>query len=438
MRDLLISGFLLIFVVLSFRSTYAAYLLWGWAGLISLNAYVYGFMASVPFVQIFAVIALIDLFVRKDFSVKNYKTNRTTILFSIFLFHCFMCALFAYPGLVSNWELFWDIFKTILFCALMPLLADSRTRLHSLVVMIALAISFHGITDGLKFLVSAGGHNARGIPKFGDNNHFAMVLAMALPIIFYLTQYSAKKIIRWGFWGVVLLTVLAVVATNSRGGLLGLFAVAFWFILKSNRKFIGALVIGISAVMVTQLAPESWTERMQTIKSAEDDASFMSRVTAWKVSSAIAVTNPVFGGGFKAVQSHAVWAEFKDSPGILGFIDTPVTRSGVAAHSIWFQVLGDLGFLGLFIFIALIANAFITLREIKTMVKKADSSWRWAGDLANMLGAVMFVYVVSGSALSAAYFELPYIVMMLIEVIKQVLRSGLKSPSVLVSRGTNG
>ena len=72
------------------------------------------------------------------------------------------------------------------------------------------------------------------------------------------------------------------------------------------------------------------------------------------------------------------------------------------------------------------------------MVKKADSSWRWAGDLANMLGAAMFVYVVSGSALSAAYFELPYIVMMLIEVIKQVLRSGLKSPSVLVSRGTNG
>lgn len=437
MRDLLVLGFTSVFLVLSLRSTYAAYLLWGWVGLISINSYLYGFMISVPYAQVFAIICLLSLFLRKEFSFKDYRSNRTAVLFIIFSIHCLIGALLAYPGLVRNWELFGNVIKTVLFCALMPLVANSRFRLHTLVAMIALGVSFHGLIDGLKFLASAGGHNARGIAKFGDNNHYAMVLVMISPILFYMAQYSAKKIVRWGFWGLLLITILAVVATNSRGGLLGLFAAAVWFILKSDRKFVGSLVIGLSALMVVQLAPETWTERMQTIKTAEDDASFMSRVTAWKVSSAIAVSHPIFGGGFRAVQSHAVWAEFKDSPGILGFIDTPQTRSGVASHSIWFEVMGDLGFVGLFIFIALIVNAFITLGEIKNLVKMAGHSWCWAGDLANMLGATMFVYVVSGSALSAAYFELPYIVMMLMEAIKQNVRSSLISPAMVVSRGTN-
>lgn len=430
MRDLLALCAMLVFVPLAIRHTFVAYLLWGWAGLISLNNYLYGFMIPVPYVQVFAMIALGSWFWTKDPERRPFAANRTTTLLIIFLVHGLMCALLAYPGLVRNWELYGNMVKTALFCVLMPLLATSRLRIHAIVLMVVLATAFHGALDGLKFLSSGGAHNARGMAKFGDNNQFALVLLMVLPLIYYLYQYTARRWVQMGFAAGALLTVLAIVATASRGALLGLVALAIWVILQSRRKLTGLVLVALMGFMVIQLAPERWQSRMETIKTAEDDSSFMGRVAAWKVNSAIALANPVFGGGFRVVENHPVWDRFVGQPGLLGFVDTPLlSRSGVAAHSIWFEVLGDLGFVGFFIFVALLINTFVTLKEIRALVKRGDEACRWARDLADLVGASMVTYIVSGSLLSAAYFETPYILMMLLEVIKlQLQRKGSTAP----------
>jgi len=129
-----------------------------------------------------------------------------------------------------------------------------------------------------------------------------------------------------------------------------------------------------------------------------------------------------------------VWDQFKHSPGLLGFVDTPMlARSGVASHSIWFEVMGDLGFVGFFIFVALLVNAFLTRREIKALVEQEGGTYRWATDLTDMLCASLFAYVVSGSLLSAAYFETPYMLMMLLEVIKIHLKHALQPKPKCVS-----
>lgn len=420
MRDLVFLWFMLISVFLAVRNTFVSYLLWGWSGLIAINYYLYGFMAGIGYAQIYALITIILIYAKKDANLQKFKLNRTSILMLIFLAHGFLSALFAYPDLERNWELFGNVIKTILFCLFMPMVVVSRFRVHALVLIIALAISFHGVLDGLKFIASGGGHNAQPIKKFGDNNHLALILLMVLPFLYYLFQFSAKKIVRLGFLAVLLLIVLAIVTTHSRGALVGLFAIALWIILKSQKKILGAILISLCAVMVIQLAPDKWSQRMETIQAADEDASFMGRVASWKVNSAIAVAHPWLGGGFRAVQSHPVWDRFKDSPGLLGFVATPtLTRSGVAAHSIWFEVLGDQGIVGLLLFSALIINVFITRREIWKLIKQSGQSFLWAGVLADMLGASMLAYVVAGSLLSAAYFELPYICMMIMEVIKQ-------------------
>ena len=371
MRDLVFLGFMLVSVFLAVRNTFVSYLLWGWAGLIAINYYLYGFMAGIGYVQIYALITIVLIFAKKNINSQKFKFDRTSVLMLIFLAHGFLSAVFAYPGLDRNWELFGNVVKTVLFCLFMPMIVVSRFRIHAFVLVIALAISFHGVLDGLKFIASGGGHNAQPLKKFGDNNHLALILLMVLPFLYYLYQFSAKKIVSLGFLGALLLMVLAVVATHSRGALLGLFAIALWIIVKSQKKILGIVLISLCALMVVQLAPDKWSQRMETIQAADEDASLMARVTAWKVSSAIAVANPLLGGGFRAVQSHPVWNRFKDSPGLLGFVATPtLNRSGVAAHSIWFEVLGDQGILGLFLFVALIINVFMTRRDIWKLVKK--------------------------------------------------------------------
>lgn len=419
MRDYVALIAFVFMLFMSTRSAFSAYLLWGWAGLISLDAYLYGFMRGVSYVQTFAIVCLTLLLLKKDDELVKFKSNRTSVLLILFAFHALLCATFAFPGLDRNWELFLNLIKTLLFCILMPLLVTSYFRIHAVIIIIALAVSFHASLDGLKFLASAGSHVAIGNAKIGDNNHLAMTVLMVVPFLLYLYKYSDKKLVRWGFMLVLIITALAVVATNSRGGLLSMIALGIWIILKSNRKVLGFLLAGLVMGLIVLTAPESWTKRMDTINDASGDASFMGRVTAWKRASAIAVENPVLGGGFHAGQAASLFQQFRYKQGLLGFVETPDVGYPAASHSIYFEVMGDLGFVGLLIFLAIIANALIVRLEIKKLASNKNSSLIWANDLSDMLAGCMIVYIVGGALLSAAYFDLPYIIMMLMEVVKQ-------------------
>lgn len=418
MRDIAVFIYMIFFIPMAATNIFVAYLLWGWVGLVSLNEYLYGRMAAVPFVQVFAIITLVLLPFRMSVDRISFRLNRTSMLFIFLIIHCFLCALFAYPGLTRSWELFMNMFKTVVFCLLMPALVASRYRIHALVIAICIGVGYHGILDGLKFVASGGGHLALGVSKFGDNNHYAMVLVMVLPLFLYLYQYSRRRIVQIGFVGGVVVICFALIATNSRGGLLSLMATALWIVLKSRQKFKGLVAIGVVSLLMLQLAPERWFDRMDTIQSADSDASFMGRVTAWKRASAIALENPVFGGGLHAGQAQSIFEIFRYKEGLLGFVTTPNVGYAAASHSIYFEVLGDMGFVGLFIFLLCIANAFVTLREIRKMVKIRGPGTEWALDLANLLAASLIAFVIGGSALSAAYFELPYFVIMLLEVVK--------------------
>lgn len=422
-RDLAVLGFMLVLVPLAFSHAYLAYLLWCWAGLVSLNSYLYGPMAGVPYVQVFALIGLVLLFVSKDKHRLKWEPNSTSIVFIFIMLHGLLSATFAYPGLDRNWELYTNVAKTLLFCLLMPMLASNRLRLYALVLVIILSLGFHGVLEGLKFVASGGAHLTKGIQKFGDNNHFAMVLVMVLPLILYVYKYAINKIVRVGCITSFCIICLAVISTNSRGGLLGLVAVALFLVMHSKRKVLGILSILFVASVMLAMAPQSWTSRMESIKEAEQDSSFMGRVTAWKRASAIAVENPILGGGYHAGQAPSIYYQFRDKPGILGFIDTPPSYYPAATHSIYFEILGDLGFLGLFLFLASLIISYRNFKKIQALTQEKAIELAWANDLSVALMAALLAFMVCGAALSAAYFEIPYILIMLMEALKQqVLR----------------
>lgn len=428
MRDLMIFGITLILLFMSLRNGFVAYVLWGWAGLASVGSYLYGFMASFEIVQLFAIIAIIHFFlINKDPDRVPFKPNRTSILFVLLALQILLSTTFAYPGHPRNWEFATNMFKTIGFCMLMPLLVTSRLRIHAFVLMIAIATGFHGIVDGLKFIASAGGHMARGIPKFGDNNSFALALIMAIPLNIYAYRYSANRLVRLAFLVVIPLLVLTVVSTQSRGGWASLIVVALWFILTSRKKVAGLIGIALCAFLVFQLAPEHWLARMDTIGSAEGDSSFLQRLGAWRVNSAIAIANPLLGGGIHSSEIGAVWEKFRDAPNLLGFLSNPdmngLPGKGRAAHSIYFEIMGDLGFLGFFIFVALIINALKTSREITQISKSAGMKLEWARYLSEMLIISVIAYSFGGLLLSVAYFEFSYIIFMLLEVLKIHVKS---------------
>ena len=95
------------------------------------------------------------------------------------------------------------------------------------------------------------------------------------------------------------------------------------------------------------------------------------------------------------------------------------TEKTHAAHSIYFQVLGEHGFIGLFLYLIILAAGFWTCWGVIRRTRTISES-RWAGDLAGMLMLSLFLFCVGGAALSVAYYDLFLIVLALIVALNEI------------------
>ena len=421
MRDLMVASFLVVLVPLAFYRPFVAYLLWGWTALLIPTNYLYGFLAGGRFNFLFAILTLVLVAFGRVKGVA-YEFNRTTGLMLLFMVHVSLSVLFGYPGNPHN-AYYYEIFlKAMVYCLLAPLFITSRVRLHAMLLMIALGLGFHGVVIGLKLVSSGGGHivvGPNGSMLF-DRNHLSTALAMALPILYYLYMHSARKWVKLGLLAAFGLTAFTIMGSGSRGGFVALAVTGLWLVKTSRRKFATLFVVASLGIAFYSFAPESWLSRLQTIEHVEEDMSFMGRVIAWKMSSAIALANPLFGGGIHAVQVQYVWDQFLTAQGLLGFISTPIpTFSAKAAHSIYFETMGDLGFVGFLLFLALLLNGLLARREIRTLLAGTGKRHLWAIDMADMLMLSILAYMVGGLNVSLAYLESIYIVLVTIEMLKR-------------------
>jgi putative inorganic carbon (HCO3(-)) transporter len=85
--------------------------------------------------------------------------------------------------------------------------------------------------------------------------------------------------------------------------------------------------------------PETWHERMGTIIDYETDSSAQGRITAWRMAFNLALHQPL-GGGFEAFRPMTY----------LMYLPEAGAR-GTDAHSNWFEVLGEQGFIGLALYL---------------------------------------------------------------------------------------
>jgi len=146
------------------------------------------------------------------------------------------------------------------------------------------------------------------------------------------------------------------------------------------------------------MLPEQWFERMQTIGEYQSDSSALGRLNAWQMAYNLAKDRPLVGGGFD------IW-----DPGVFARY-APVPWDVHVAHSIYFSVLGEHGFIGLGLFLLLGMLSWMTGRWI---IKKARPrrDLAWAVHLAEMCQVSLVGYAVGGAFLSLAYYDLPYYIM---------------------------
>ena len=173
---------------------------------------------------------------------------------------------------------------------------------------------------------------------------------------------------------------------------------------------------------------------MDSTAQAGTDSSFMQRVVQWKVLTLMALDHPILGGGIISNLYKPIWQPYAARlAGTLTFIHTPDPDTPHASHSIYFQILGETGFPGLFLFLLLFT---VSLRRAKAIRNDARGKpeWSWAGDLATAIRLSLLMYMITGAALPIPYFETPYLLMACISALRWIQLQGDQAPEVTASK----
>ena len=267
---------------------------------------------------------------------------------------------------------------------------------HIFVWIIALSLGYYGIKGGIFTIAHGGIHRVQGpLGTFiGGNNELALALVMTIPLMRYLHLQETRKWIKTGLMAAMLLTALAAVGSQSRGALvaLAITGAIFWF--KSRGKLLMVLLLLGAVGMTLTIMPQEWYDRMQTIKTYQEDQSALGRINAWWTAYNVA-KDRVTGGGFEMFQ-RPVFIQYAPEPERVHDV-----------HSIYFEMLGEHGFIGLFLFLTLLGLTWLKCSSIIRKAKR-NPDLNWARDLAAMIQVSMIAYMSGGAFLGLAYFDYIY------------------------------
>ena len=398
MRDIALASILIIGTLWALRHPYIGILMWTWISIMNPHRQSW-VIHDYPVAAIVGGATLIGLFLTSD-RRNFFMTAPSTILL---LFSLWMCVTFQFSFFPEeSLPMLVRVLKIILMIFVVMILLYTRKHITMLAWVLVGSLGFYGVKGGVFTILTGGSHRVWGPPDsfIEGNNEVALALIMIVPLMFFLRSQYSRPWIRHALLIAMLLSSIAAIGSQSRGALLAIIAMAFLLWTRVNQKGLFAVLIVMLGISMTVFMPESWHNRMETIQTYQEDASAMGRINAWQMTWNLA-TDRFWGGGF-AIYNRPTFHTYAPKPDDIH-----------AAHSIYFQVLGEHGFVGLSLFLLF---WFFTWRWAGWLRTHAvgNEETEWAAVLGSMVQVGLVGYAVGGAFLSLAYFDLPYNMMVLV------------------------
>lgn len=305
-----------------------------------------------------------------------------------------------YPGVsIGVWQE--NVLQSCGLALIVSMAVRDITDIDRLVVVFVLGIAFYGVvvlrTVGTDLDVRLGSLFAY------DTNDFAQLVVAALPLSLYLAVASRGGASRLCWGGLSCLFLLLLIKSGSRGGFLGLVAVACGAVLGWRavpmRWRMGAVVAGAAFLLL--FASSMFWDRVASIANPSEDYNVTEeggRIRAWKRGIGYMMDNPVLGVGV---------GTFGIAEGTLSELALAARQSGranvrwMAPHNSFVEVGAETGVPGLAIFVwLLLVGLRLSWRLSRVDVEGAR------GRVALLGGALflsLFAFIVTAVFLSQAY-----------------------------------
>jgi len=237
--------------------------------------------------------------------------------------------------------------------------AWSPERQRALLQAYVLGVSVAAVATVHGYLWGAPAEEMRFSALSFNPNELGMILALGLPMAWYLSLSQPHQRVGW-IWRLYLpLGVTAILLTASRGAFLaGLVALVIipWtlgHLRLRTRVALYALAAG-TLLLATNLVPETSLERIRSTRADIEAGYFGGRGAIWQAGLQVAQEHPLAGVG----------------AGAYGAAVEPTFHRELASHQVLLAILVEDGVVGLFLFLGMVAAAIKPLPHLPLLQRQ--------------------------------------------------------------------
>lgn len=237
---------------------------------------------------------------------------------------------------------------------------------------------------------------ATGAPGwFHNSGEFGIQMCVFIPMA---TAYMGAMYGKWPRWKLLFLAsfpltgLVSIVASSSRGALVGIAVVMAWYVVFVRKKQRMRAIVGVGVVALATwlLVPDGSRERFD---SAGEDETSNHRYLRWGEGMEMARRYPVFGVGYEN------WTVYHKQ-------NFPRGYDSLLAHNIFIQIVAELGYVGLFCYILMFASTFWVNFRTRRLSNRSAADTQYMKYVSYGLDGALVGFAVSGSFITVAYY--PY------------------------------
>ncbi len=413
MLNLFLTAFVAAFLAAGVRRPFLFVLAYAYIDIVAPQKVSWGFLQVIP-ISLLAFMGAVTAWAVAE--------NKDGIRFSPR--QCVLLLLLIYCGLSTRTADFpeealvkWDwVWKALVFAMFLPLTLRTRLRIEALTLIMVLSVGVIVIGGGIKTLAGGGGYGELKL-LVNDNTGLyegsiiSTVAVCVMPLALWLARFGTIFKPGWLVWlfalGICFACLLMPVGTQARTGLICVAVLVVMMLRSVKRRMLYIGVMGALALIAVPLLPQSFTERMNTIRNHQSDQSASTRVAVWQWTIEYAKTHP-FGGGFEAYRQNVLsydTVQAENAGDNNTAIETQrIEERGRAYHSSYFEMLGEQGYPGLALWLLLHILGVVHMEVIRrTYAKDTSPELGWVTPLADALQQAQIVYLFGGAFVGIAF-----------------------------------
>ncbi len=412
MRDLFFIVFLAAMFGLGLKRPFILVLVYSYIDIVSPQRLSYYLLNSIP-ISLIAFAAALGAWLVFD-NKADCRLSRRQGVMALLLVYCWWTTMHAdFPvQAATKWDWVW---KALLFAMFLPLTLRTKLRIEALALTMVLCAGTIIVTAGIKTALGGGGYGSLNMMVENNSGLYegsiiSTVAIAIIPLILYLAKHGTIFPPDWRVttfaYAFCFACLLIPIGTEARTGLIcaAVLAMMMWW--QTKRRVLYAGIGAVALLCAIPFLPSSFTDRMNTISTYQGDESASTRLQVWKWTLDYVARNPV-GGGFDNYLANSFTYNTiqksgpKDNQRVEQVV---ITDRGRAYHSSYFEMLGEQGFAGLFLWLLLNLGTLAQSERLRRRYKDTPNpAHRWVAPFAQAMVQGHICYLIGCLFVGIAY-----------------------------------